>query len=89
MQYCQPWEQWLDSNLFVTLPSLFAPVMMVQMQVDTTEVRHVYGWQDHHGVVCKALGIERSWYEAPQRDTKFLKEVRTPLNVGLSQILPK
>jgi IS1 family transposase len=21
MQYCQPWEQRLDSNLFVTLPS--------------------------------------------------------------------
>src|SRR5215475_9590103 len=21
MQYCQPWEQWLESNLFVTLPS--------------------------------------------------------------------
>src|SRR5215471_10969343 len=21
VQYCQPWERWLDSNLFVTLPS--------------------------------------------------------------------
>jgi transposase len=44
--------------------SLFTPVMMVQMQVDKTIVRQVYGWQDHHGVVCDALGIERSWYEA-------------------------
>src|SRR5215510_5961449 len=25
MQYCQHWEQPLDSNLFVTLPSLNAP----------------------------------------------------------------
>jgi transposase len=44
--------------------SLFTPVMMVQMQVDKTIVRQVYGWQDHHGVVCDALGIEQSWYEA-------------------------
>jgi transposase len=44
--------------------SLFTPVMMVQMQVDKTIVRQVYGWQDHHGMVCDALGIERSWYEA-------------------------
>jgi hypothetical protein len=44
--------------------SLFTPVMMVQMQVDKTTVRQVYGWQNHHGVVCDALGIEPSWYEA-------------------------
>jgi hypothetical protein len=24
VQYCQHWEQWLDSNLFVTLPSSLA-----------------------------------------------------------------
>jgi transposase len=44
--------------------SLFTPVLMVQVQVDKTTVRQVYGWQEHHGIVCDALGIERSWYEA-------------------------
>ena len=43
--------------------ALFTPVMMVQVQVDKTVVRQVYGWQDHHGTVCAALGVERSWYE--------------------------
>jgi transposase len=44
--------------------SLFTPVLMVQVQVDKTTVRQVYGWQDHHGRVCDARGIERSWYAA-------------------------
>jgi transposase len=43
--------------------SLFTPVMVVQVQVDKTIVLQVYGWQDHHGRVCDALGIERAWYE--------------------------
>lgn len=43
--------------------TLFAPVMMVQVQVDNTIVRQVYGWQDHHDQVCDALGVDRLWYE--------------------------
>jgi hypothetical protein len=43
--------------------ALFTPVMMVQGQLDKTVVRQVDGWQDHHGTVCGALGVERSWYE--------------------------
>jgi hypothetical protein len=39
--------------------SLFPPVMTVQ--VDKTTVRQGHGWQDQHGRVCDALGIERSW----------------------------
>lgn len=42
--------------------ALFTPVMMVQRQVDQTIVRQVYGWQDHHGMVCDALGVDQSWY---------------------------
>jgi hypothetical protein len=42
--------------------ALFTPVMMVQGQVDQTIVRQVYGWQDHHGMVCDALGVDQSWY---------------------------
>jgi hypothetical protein len=42
--------------------ALFTPVMMVQVQVDQTIVRPVYGWQDHHSMVCDALGVDQSWY---------------------------
>ena len=44
--------------------ALFAHVTMGYFQVGQTEMRHVYGLQDHHGMVCDALGIDRSWYEA-------------------------
>jgi transposase len=53
-----------DTPTAAVVLSLFTPVMMVQVQVDKTTVRQVYGWQDHHGRVCDALGIDRSWYEA-------------------------
>jgi transposase len=53
-----------DTPTAAVVLSLFTPVMMVQGQVDKTTVRPVYGWQDHHAMVCDALGIDRSWYEA-------------------------
>ena len=69
--YLQEHEQHLPGNKGPTdtptaavVMSLFTPVMMVQIQVDKMVVRQVYGWQDHHGRVCDALGIDRSWYEA-------------------------
>jgi transposase len=45
--------------------ALFAAVMMVQVQVEQTILWQAYGWQDYHGWVCDALGIARSWYQAP------------------------
>jgi transposase len=45
--------------------SLFAPVMMVQLQIDTTVVRQAHGWQDYYGMVCDALEIDYSWYVPP------------------------
>jgi transposase len=53
-----------DTPTAAVVMSLFTPVMMVQIQVDKTVVRQVYGWQAHHGRVGDALGIDRSWYEA-------------------------
>src|SRR5439155_9395976 len=44
--------------------ALFTPVTMVHCQVGQTDVLHVVGLQDHHGMVCDALGIDRAWYEA-------------------------
>lgn len=42
--------------------ALFAQVMLVQIHVDTTETCQVYGFQEHHGMVCDALRVDRSWY---------------------------
>lgn len=45
--------------------TLFSPVMLVQLMLDTTPVRHIYGVQPHHLLVCDALGIDRGWYTVP------------------------
>src|SRR5712691_3025708 len=45
--------------------SLFAQVMMVQFQRGDQEGEQVYGVQPHHLLCCDALGLDRSWYEAP------------------------
>jgi transposase len=64
-------EQHVPGNKGPTAPptaavvmALFTPVMMVQVQVDKTVVQQGYGWQDHHGMVCAALGLDQAWYEA-------------------------
>jgi transposase len=70
-RYLQDHAQYLPGNKGLTdtptaavVMSLFTPVMMVQVQVDKLVVQQVYGWQDHHGMVCTAIGIDQSWYEA-------------------------
>jgi transposase len=45
--------------------ALFAPVAMVHLQIDTTEVHQVYGIHEYHLLVCDALGLDHTWYEAP------------------------
>jgi transposase len=45
--------------------ALFTQVMLVQIQVGTTEICQGYGLQEHHGMVCDALGVHRSWYGLP------------------------
>jgi hypothetical protein len=45
--------------------AFFAPVALVQFQIDDQEGEQVYGVQPHHLLCCDALGLDRSWYEAP------------------------
>ena len=45
--------------------SLFAPVAIGQLVVEDREVLQVYGLQDHHRLVCAALGLARAGYAAP------------------------
>jgi transposase len=45
--------------------SLFAPVAVVQIQIDNTAVQQTYGVHSHHLMICDALGLDRAWYETP------------------------
>jgi hypothetical protein len=42
------------------------------------EVLQVYGLQDHHRLVCGALGLVRSWYKAPSGHQNCLINVIPP-----------
>jgi transposase len=42
--------------------ALFVPVTLVQFAVGNTVSRQVHGGQDHHLLVCEAVGIAPAWY---------------------------
>jgi transposase len=44
--------------------ALFTPVALVQLWVDEQEVVQLSGVQPYHRLVCDALGLDSSWYEA-------------------------
>ena len=43
--------------------ALCAPVTLVQFAVENTEAAEIHGIQDHHLLVCEAVGIDPAWYE--------------------------
>ena len=45
--------------------ALFAQVALVQFWIGEQEVEQIYSVQPHHLLCCDALGLDRSWYEAP------------------------
>jgi transposase len=45
--------------------ALFAQVALVQLWIEEHEVAQGYGVQPHHLLICNALGLDHSWYEAP------------------------
>jgi transposase len=45
--------------------ALFAHVALIQVGVDDQQVEQIYGIQPHHLLLCDALGLDHSWYEAP------------------------
>jgi hypothetical protein len=45
--------------------ALFTQVALVQFSVGNHEVAQVHGLQPHHLLICDALGLDHSWYEAP------------------------
>ncbi len=62
--------------------ALFAPVMSVHFAVDDTPSLQVYGVQDHHLLVCDAVGIDQAWYQEAATGQNSLPPYHAPLNVG-------
>src|SRR5215510_6960843 len=61
----------------------FAPVAMVYVRIDATEVYQMYGIHAYHLPVCDALGLDHVWYEAPTAHKMSNKHV--PLEQGLER----
>jgi transposase len=51
--------------------ALFAPVMLVQCVVENATSLQVHGLQDHHLLICEAVGIDPAWYQggAPEQNS--------------------
>jgi transposase len=43
--------------------ALFASVMLVQWVMEKTTSLQGYGLQDHHLIICEAVGIDPAWYQ--------------------------
>jgi transposase len=57
--------------------ALFSPVTLVHIWLGDREVYQVYGVQPHHLLVCDALNLNYSWYEAPSADKNGTR-IHTP-----------
>ena len=55
----------------------FSLVALVQIQMSGHKVYQMYGVQPHHLLICDALGLNYSWYEAPAAH-KNGKRTHTP-----------
>src|SRR5919202_1763639 len=45
--------------------ALFAHVALIQLEVAGQQIVQLYGVQPHHLLICDALGLDHTWYEAP------------------------
>ena len=57
--------------------ALFTQVALVQLWVDEHEVAQLSGIQPYHLLVCDALGLDSSWYEASSTQ-KNGRDIQTP-----------
>jgi hypothetical protein len=62
--------------------ALFAPVMLVQFTVDNMTSLQLHGVQDHHRIICEAVGIGSGLVSRSGNGAKFIAPYHTPLNVG-------
>jgi transposase len=57
--------------------TVFAQVALVQLWIGDQMVVQVYGIQPHHRLICDALGLDSSWYEALSVQ-KNRRDIQTP-----------
>ena len=58
--------------------ALFAPVMLVQFAMDNATSLQVHGVQDHHLLVCEAVGIDPAWYQGGATGQNSLPRATPP-----------
>jgi RNA polymerase sigma factor (sigma-70 family) len=58
--------------------ALFAPVMLVQFVMDNTTSLQGHGVQDHHLIICEAVGIDPAWYQGAVTEQNSLPRTTPP-----------
>lgn len=58
--------------------ALFTPVMLVQFAVENMTSLQVHGVQDHHLIVCEAVGIDPGWYQGAATGQNSLPRTTPP-----------
>jgi transposase len=58
--------------------ALFAPVMLVQFVVENTTSLQGHGVQDHHLIICEAVGIDPAWYQGGATGQNSLSRATPP-----------
>ena len=58
--------------------ALFAPVMLVQFALDNLTSLQPHGVQDHHLIVCEAVGIDPVWYQGAATGSNSLSRTISP-----------
>jgi transposase len=58
--------------------ALFAPVMLVHFVVDNTTSLQGHGVQDHHLLICEAVGIDPAWYQGVAAEQNSLLRTTPP-----------
>ena len=58
--------------------ALFTPVMLVQCAMDNATSLQVHGVQDHHLLVCEAVGIDPAWYQGGATGQNSLPRATPP-----------
>src|SRR5919108_1538681 len=57
--------------------ALFAQAALIQLGIDDQQIEQLYGVQPYHLLLCDALGLNHSWYEAPSAQ-KNGTDIQTP-----------
>src|SRR4029434_2014335 len=58
--------------------ALFTPVMLVQFVVDNRTSLQGHGVQDHHLMICEAVGIDPAWYRGVATEQNSLPRTTPP-----------